>query len=66
MSILYKDNKDVKVSVDIKLHDGKLLINFSADCGKFGADESISGFVLTPERLLQILSERDDLKDDEY
>ena len=25
-----------------------------------------SGFVLTPERLLQILSERDDLKDDEY
>lgn len=65
MGLLYKELEDVKVSVDIKQFNGKLLIDFSADCGKFGTDESIAGFVLTPNRLLQILSERTDLSDSE-
>lgn len=66
MELLYKKPEDIKVSVDIKELNGKLLIDFSADCGKFGTDESIAGFVLTPDRLFQILSERTDLSDSEF
>lgn len=58
MGLLYKKLEDVKVSVVIKEGDGKLFIDFSADCGKFGTHESIAGFILTPEKLLQILSEQ--------
>lgn len=66
MGLLYKKPEDVKVSVDIKQLNGKILIDFSADCGKFETDESFAGFVLTPDRLLQILSERTDLSDSEF
>ena len=66
MELLYKKPEDIKVSVDIKELNEKLLIDFSADCGKFGTDESIAGFVLTPDRLFQILSERTDLSDSEF
>ena len=45
--------------------DGKIVIDFWADCGKFGTDEMLDGYVLTPERLLQILQDRDDYTDDE-
>ena len=66
MELLYKNQEDIIVSVDIKELNEKLLIDFSADCGKFGTDESIAGFVLTPDRLFQILSERTDLSDSEF
>lgn len=58
MGLLYKKLEDVKVSVDIKEKEGKIFIDFSADCGKFGTDESFAGFVLTPDELLRILSEQ--------
>lgn len=64
--MLYKKPNDVKISVDISQIDGKIILDFSSDCGKFGTDESIAGYILTPERLLQILQEREDLSDDEY
>lgn len=65
MSLLYKDPKDVKTTCEIKQEDGKIVIDFWADCGKFGTDEMLSGWILTPERLLQILDEREDITDDE-
>jgi hypothetical protein len=64
-NLLYKDPKDVKTTCEIKQEDGKIFIDFLADCGKFGADEMLDGYVLTPERLLQILQDRDDYTDDE-
>jgi len=47
------------------VEDGKIQIDFTSDCGKFGTDEMLDGYVLTPERLLQILQDRDDYTDDE-
>lgn len=63
--MLYKPEKDQILSVEIKQKGGKIIIDFSADCGKFGSDEMLCGFVLTPTRLLQILTEREDITDDE-
>lgn len=65
MSLLYKDPKEVKTTCEIKQEDGKIVIDFWADCGKFGTDEMLDGYVLTPKRLLQILQDRDDYTDDE-
>ncbi|MCX6210125.1 MAG: hypothetical protein NTZ59_11690 [Bacteroidetes bacterium] len=56
MSILYKDPKEVKHSVEISQEDGLLKLEFSADCGKFGTDESLAGFELTIFELLEILN----------
>ena len=66
MSLLYKDKKDVTVSVEITNSElGVVQLDFSSDCGKFGADEMLAGFILTPERLLQILIDREDITDEE-
>jgi hypothetical protein len=64
MSLLYKDPKDVKTTCEIMQEDGKIVIGFWADCGKFCTDEMFDGYVLTPERLLQILQDRDDYTDE--
>ena len=63
MSLLYKDK--TKVSVEIKQIEGRVELNFSSDCGKFGTDEMLDGYKLTPERLLQILQDRNDYTEDE-
>ena len=66
MSLLYKPKKEQTLSVEINTcTDGKIHIDFSSDCGKFGTEEILQGWILTPERLMQILSEREDIKDDE-
>ena len=65
MSLLYKDHKDVKTTCEIKQEDGKIVIDFWADCGKFGTDEMLDAYYLTPQRLLQILQDRDDYLDSE-
>ena len=65
MSLLYKSKEEQTVSVNIIQGKEKISIEFSSDCGKFGTDEILAGWILTPERLLQILSERKDIKDDE-
>lgn len=65
MSFLYKPIEEQKLSYEIKVGDGKIEINFYSDCGKFGCDEMLQGYILTPERLMKILSEREDLTDDE-
>ena len=66
MSLLYKKREDISTEVRFKqLENGKITLEFSADCGKFGTDEELDGYILTPERLLQILQERVDITDDE-
>lgn len=68
MIFLYKDPKDVVVSAHIttrKTDQENIIIEFSSDCGKFGTDEILAGFKLSPSRLLDILHEREDVTDDE-
>ena len=67
MSLLYKDPKDVITSIKILKRDDSdpIELTFYADCGKFGTDEILDIYTLTPERLLQILQDRDDYTDDE-
>ena len=62
--MFYKDEKDVKVSVEIKQKDDVIEFDFTADCGKFGTDENIAGYKFTVERLLKIF-ESIDVSDDE-
>jgi hypothetical protein len=66
MSLLYKRPEDISTEVEFKqLENGKITLVFSADCGKFGAEELLDMYKLTPERLLQILQERVDITDEE-
>jgi hypothetical protein len=59
-SLLYKNEEDVKYSVDIKTFpDGKLKLLFSADCGKFGTDEPLDEYELTVKEMLLILQKHD-------
>lgn len=56
MSLLYKPKEEQIISVEIKvLDDKKILLEFYCDCGKFGTEEALSGYVLSPQRLLEIL-----------
>lgn len=63
--MIYKDKKDVTTTCEIIQEEGKVCLVFSADCGKFGTDEMLDAYYLTPERLLQILQDRDDYLDSE-
>lgn len=65
MEILYKDPKDIIISVDIKKINGLIEIDFTSDCGKFRTDENLTGYKLTPERLLNILNSVKDYTDNE-
>lgn len=65
MSLLYKPKEEQTIECDIKQENNKIIIDFSSDCGKFGTDEMLAGYILTPDRLLQILNEREDITDDE-
>ena len=62
---LYKNKEDVITTVVIKREEGKIGLEFSADCGTFGADEMLDGYTLTPERLLEVLQEYDNYLDNE-
>ena len=66
MSLLYKKPEDLTYIVySWKDKDGKLTLDFYADCGKHGTLEMLAGYKLTPKRLLEILQERDDYKEEE-
>ena len=65
MSLLYKPKDQQTLKCEVVFLNGKISIDFYSDCGKHGTDEMLQGYVLTPERLMQILSERDDITDDE-
>lgn len=66
MSLLYKPQESQTLKVIFtKLDYGIIQIEFEKDCGKHGTDEIIDGYILSPERLLKILQERDDYDNDE-
>ena len=65
MSLLYKPKEEQTLNCKIKQEDGKIVLDFYSDCGKFGTYEMLDGYKLTPERLLQILQDRDDYYEDE-
>ena len=65
MGLLYKEPKDVTLFLDIKQQDGKVELDFTADCGKFGTIEQSSVFTLTIQRLREILENNDDYTDQE-
>lgn len=66
MSLLYKDSKHIRYSCEIRqIQDDKIELDFWSDCGKFGTDEMLDRYVLSTEKLLQILQEREDIEDDE-
>ena len=65
MSLLYKDKKDMTTVVSIENVNGVVKLEFSADCGKFGTDEMLDGYTLTPERLLMILQHSEIITDEE-
>ena len=65
MSLLYKPKEEQVTTCEIKQKDGKIVLYFYSDCGKFGTDEMLDSYKLTPERLLQILQDRDDYSEDE-
>ena len=62
---LYKPQEEVITTCDIKLEQGKICLEFSADCGKFGTDEMLDSYYLTPKRLLEILQEHENYSDNE-
>ena len=63
MSLLYKKNPTLKLV--ITQCDGKVELLFESDCGKFGTDEGIDYYKLSTKRLLEILQDRDNYKDEE-
>lgn len=66
MSLLYKPKKDQTIELEFEvLDDKRVALDFYSDCGKFGMEEALAGFKLTPERLLQILNEAR-LTDEEF
>lgn len=65
MSLLYKDKEDITTFVDIKNVDGVIKMLFSNNGGKFGTSEILDEYYLTPERLLEILQDRNDYTDKE-
>lgn len=65
--MIYTPKEKQTVEVEIKvLDDKRVVFDFYSDCGKFGTFEALAGFTLTPERLLQILGDREDITDEEY
>ena len=65
MSLLYKDKKDMTTFVEIENINGVVKLEFTSDCGKFGTDEILDRYTLTPERLLEILQEHQNYTEDE-
>ena len=56
MNLLYKKESDLKYSVEVKTcPDEKVILQFSADCGKFGTDEMLDEYEFTIRELLSIL-----------
>jgi len=58
--MIYKNKDNQEVTVLIDKINGVLEIDFYSDCGKFGADEALDSFMITPKRLLEVLQSVDD------
>ena len=57
MSLLYKDPKDVKTGLEVKMYmDGSLNLKFFNSGGKHGTDEILDIFNMTTDTLLEVLT----------
>lgn len=56
MSLLYKELSEIITSVDIKQEDGYVEFLFSCDGGKFGTDEMLAEFKMTPKEIFEAIS----------
>tara|TARA_R110000782_G_scaffold147657_1_gene240458 strand:+ start:385 stop:594 length:210 start_codon:yes stop_codon:yes gene_type:complete len=66
MSLLYKKREDITTSVEIsRIDGGKIVLDFLADCGKYGTMEMLDGYTLTADRLLKILQHSEIITDEE-
>ncbi|MCH2218427.1 MAG: hypothetical protein MK076_10230 [Flavobacteriales bacterium] len=61
--MIYKDILDQEVTVDIDEIDGILELDFYG--GKFGTEELLDTYKLTPKRLLEILQNYEEYKENE-
>lgn len=62
MSIIYKDQKDVVYSVEITFNTNRRInLIFSCDGGKFGTDERLAEYEVTPLELLKIIQKTEQL-----
>ena len=57
MELLYKESHELTTEVHIEQTAVSVALEFTKDCGKFGTDEIVDAYELTPERLLFILQE---------
>lgn len=53
--MLYKEEKDLKYTVDIFQKDGVVKFDFGADCGKHHVWEAMADFDITVKELFEIL-----------
>lgn len=58
-------NKESEITCDIAIQEGKIIMNFYSEGGKFGTEERLDEYKLTPKRLLEILQDRDDYSENE-
>ncbi|WP_431166272.1 hypothetical protein [Tenacibaculum halocynthiae] len=66
MCLLYPKEDNISYSVEIKTFpNGFVNLFFTSNGGKFGTDEVLAEYNLTPKRLLEILNDRDDYKENE-
>jgi hypothetical protein len=65
MSLLYVDEKDRELNIEVFWANDLVWIQFESNYGKHGTFEPIANYKLTPQRLLQILNDRDDYTDNE-
>ena len=63
--MMSKNKKDTTTTAHINNVYGVLELRFFSDCGKFGTEEILDEYKLTPERLLQILQEYEGYSEDE-
>ena len=56
MSLLYKPKEEQTIQATFEvLKDKTILLEFYSDCGKFGTDEALCDFIITPDKLLELL-----------
>ena len=56
---MYKDKKDMTTFVDIENVNGVVKLKFTSYRGKFGTEETLDSFILSPELLLKMLQDYD-------
>lgn len=59
--MIYPEPEDVTTTVEMTTINKDLIrLDFSCDGGKFGTEESLAEFSITPEKLLEILNKNYD------